>query len=1081
MTRLLIITTVLLIWSSFYLKAQKIDFVEEHASLEKVIEDLRARDFSVYSDSIVTKSNHLISVRCVNEEIETVLAKIFIDQPFSYELIKKSILLTYKHTNISESTSKQLGATGTKPLSGTIRNISGDGLAGATIQIKGLQGKGAKTDGNGNFHIDNAPLSGTLLVSYVGYENNEITYQRQSIFNIVLVPEQNILNEQTVKKGNYDVSQLLNTGAVSNIQVRDNVDQPVSDLLMALQGRATGIYIAQNSGVPGAALNVNIRGLNSMANGNLPLYIIDGVPYCTPSFSNTLYAPVPISPFNVIRPEDVESVTILKDADATAIYGSRGANGVILITTRKTGPGPTKVDVNVQSGFNTPSRKLNLMNTPQYLAMRREALKNDNSGLRSDDYDINGTWDAKRQTNWQDELFGARATLNNAHVRISAGNENTQFWVAGKYREEKSITRPGEFFGRTRSFGGSIFHQSDNRRLEIRLGADYSYLKFVLPQTEYYKNVFAASNGPAALRQGGEINWVDWTDFNPAAETRRISETTLDNLMSYFKAKYRIFSGLYLVNNIGYTATRFREIALTPAASFPLSPGNSNLLRTKKTATNEIMTWLYEPQINYNKVFNSNHVLDVTAGATFQESINNRTRLDAVGFDTDEMIMNVGAASNLTGWQDNTKYSYNALFARFGYTAYGRYVLNFTGRRDGSSRLAPNKRFGNFGAIGAAWVFTEEKFIKRALPYLTMGKIKGSYGITGNDQIQDYQYVNRYNVSFGMGTNSGLIPVQLTNESFGWEVIKKSQLGIELYFPIQVSVEANYYRHLTTKQLVESSVSGTTGYNSIITNIPAEVENKGFEFELHSQNIKRKSFTWQSNFNISFPKNTLLSYPGFEGSVYATKYAIGHSMNMRYMYDYNGVNRETGLYTFRQHQEDNVLNQYDKVPTFIGQKFFGGLGNTITYKGIGLELFIQFVNQTGYQYGGLTTPGQNFKGGSNQPAMFLNHWQKPGDIAQHQKYSSTDEARISYEQYQESNAVVTDASFIRLKNVSLSYTLSNAVIQKLKIKQARFYIQGQNLLLITPFKNGDPETARPMLPTAQPPLRTVVAGCNLTF
>ncbi|UPK67994.1 SusC/RagA family TonB-linked outer membrane protein [Chitinophaga filiformis] len=1086
MRKTVFITLILTSWLFFYADAQKINLTFNNAPLAEVMNALDPWGYDYYPDTTLTIATRLISGHFVNEDIEKILAKVMEGQPFNWKLYGTDIILKYKGLRSGGLSGQRTGTQATVNISGTVRGGSDERLIGATVQLKEIPGRATKTDGNGNFVLEGVPPKGTMIVSHLGFETVEMGYEKRTLFNITLIPKLEVLKEQkvTLPRGYYSVFKLFNTGAVSLINGNEISAQPVGDILMAMESRATGVYVAQNSGIPGASVNVNIRGINSMANGNSPLYVIDGVPFNLPALSQTPNAPGTFSIFTVLRPEDVESITILKDADATAIYGSRGANGVILITTKKTVNTRTKIDVNVYTGFNQVAGKLKLMNTADYLQLRREAVKNDQTTPRSDDYDINGSWDTSGYTDWEKYLAGKIAKLTTAQIGISAGNEQTQFRIVGKYRHEESVYHPGDFFNRVRSFGGSIYHQSLNKKFLMKLGADYSYLKYVLPQTDFYKNAFMSPNAPAALNPDGKLNWPKDMDMflNPAAESLKTSETTIRNLMGYFQASYRLVEGLQLINNFGYISTELSERAITPSSSFNPITQNTVQNRLNQSAFNEVMTWHYEPQVNYSKIFNGLHNLEVTAGATFQQSINNRTRLDALGFDNDDMITNVAAGKLLTGRQDNSKYVYNALFARVGYRYNDKYLLNLTGRRDGSSRLSPGKRFGNFGAIGAAWIFTEEEFMKKLLPLLTFGKIRASYGITGNDQIQDYQYVNRYMVGAGMGGNGGLVPVQLTNNAFGWEVIKKSQIGLELGLRSQIFIDAMYYLHRTTNQLVAYAIPATTGYSSITTNIPAKVENNGFELELHSQNIRMHNFSWQTNFNISFPKNRLLSYPNFPASDYALKYALDMPLSIRYLYDYNRVDPTTGLYTFHQHQEDNVLNRYDKVPTFIGQHFFGGLGNTLSYKGWNLDLFFQFVKQTGYLPGGLTSPGRNLYGGANQPARYTNRWRKPGDIARYQRASASDAAALlAAEQYEQSDATITDASFIRLKNVCLSYTLPNRILRKLKVQNARFYMQGQNLFIITGYEGADPETSHYGLPPSLPPMRTMVTGLQITF
>jgi TonB-linked SusC/RagA family outer membrane protein len=1075
-----LVTSILILWLSSYVSAQKINLVKENITLQQAMNEIKKQEFAFYSDTALTVSSKLITVHIVDEEIQGAMEKILNGQPFTYELRGTSIILIYT----PEKTNGSATAAGnrTKSLEGIVRNQVNEPLEGVIIRSKQDPKKVTATNAEGWFKMCLGPGDTTIVISHLGYQTLQYTRNGRGKERFTLNQECSQLAVQNVRvtKGYYSTISGFNTGNVSTIKSDEISRQPVSDVLMALEGRVTGLNISQKSGIVGAEMNVNIRGLNSMQNGNAPLYVIDGVPFYVTSLNQAANAPVTFSPLTNIRPEDIESITILKDADATAIYGSRAANGVILITSKKLAPGRTKFDVNLYTGIGHINRKLDLMNTPQYLQMRREALSNDHStGLNFDD--VNGKWDTTRYTDWQKMLIGGTARVLNVQMGVSGGNGQTQFRIAGKYRYEGSVY-PGDFYNSIRSVSGAVQHTSENARLRLLLNASYTYNTYYLPQTDLTKSIYVAPNAPVVYLSDGELNWANNTFINPAAQSLKTSNNVTDNLLGNLQVTYQLTPDIQFLQNFGYNAIMLNELTITPFSAFMPSTPNAAQQRVNNSASNSVKTWIYEPQINYGKTYKGMHRIDFTTGATFQESINKRNLLIARGFDTDGLILNPGAAANLNAYPDNSKYTYNALFVRLGYRLMDRYILNLTGRKDGSSRLGPDKRFGYFGAIGASWIFSEEKFIKDKLRFLHFGKLRGSYGKTGNDQIVDYQYMSTYAISLGYGGNPGLAPMQLTNHSFGWEVIKKSEVAMELGFCKKVILEASLYRNLTTNQLVNYSMPATTGGRTVTTNIPARIENKGLELNIRSENIKRKHFTWESNLNITFLRNTFLSYPNFQASGYIDRYAIGYPLTVKYLYHFTGIDRINGLATFQQSPEDNILNKQGKTPVFIGQYCFGGISNTITYKRVTIDLFFHFVKQTGYNSGALTTPGRYIPAGSNQPKRFLDRWQTPGDQSTYQKYSNGDFKVISNaEQYTQSDAMIEDASFIRLKNVSASWLLPERVINRFKLQNARVYLEGQNLLTITRFGGIDPETIQYGQVPALPPLRTIVAGIQVTL
>ncbi|HEX4850336.1 MAG TPA: SusC/RagA family TonB-linked outer membrane protein, partial [Puia sp.] len=476
--------------------------------------------------------------------------------------------------------------------------------------------------------------------------------------------------------------------------------------------------------------------------------------------------------------------------------------------------------------------------------------------------------------------------------------------------------------------------------------------------------------------------------------------------------------------------------------------------------------------------------------ATFQEDIKQSSLLTATGFLDDAMLSNISAASviskNIDAPANNyyKQYKYNAVFARVGYDWQSKYIINFTGRRDGSSRFGPGKQFANFGAVGACWIFTNESFFRNLKSNLSFGKLRASYGTTGNDQIADYGYLNIYGTtSFPYNGVEGLYPTQLYNADYAWETNRKLELGLELGFlNDRIYFVADYFRNRSSNQLVGYPLPSVTGFRSIEANLPATVQNTGFELQLSSVNIKTRNFKWNTSFNITVPRNKLISYPGIENSPYATRYVVGKPLSVVVAFHSTGVDSATGVYQFEDVTHGgstlNPSNPTDlRAYKEITQNYFGGLDNNFSYKGFQLDIFFQFVKQTGNLYLYNTMPGYK---AMNQPTLVLTRWQNPGDNTVIQKFSQRigGPAWNGYRNSTQSDMMIGDASFVRLKNVSISYQLSPVWLQRAHIQNCRIYMQGQNLLTITSYKGLDPEVqTRYNLPL----LRVVIAGIQLTF
>ncbi len=1024
-------------------------------------------------------SHYRVSIEMDTRSLEETLALILEDSPLEYTIVNNKIIIHQEDEELSTMEGLSLKLLNTDQsikVSGKVTDAEGKPLPNATIMIKGTL-KGITTDLEGNYRIT-VPGSETILIfSYVGFANKEIKVGEQTTINITLEQSATELEEVTINAGYYNVKKREATGSISQISAKEIEQQPVGNPIATLQGRTPGVYIQQSTGTPGSGFTIKIRGRNSIASGNEPFYIIDGVPFTSTSLSSSRVSSTIIynaSPLNSINPADIESIEVLKDADATAIYGSRGANGVVLITTKKGKAGKMKVDINHYFGFGKVSNTLDLLNTEQYLEMRREAFKNDGvEPNESNAFDLL-LWDTTRYTDWQKELIGGTAEIINTQASISGGSENTQFSVGLGYYNETTVF-PGDFNDRRISTRFSINHVSPNQKFRILFSGSYS----VNNNNLYSYDI----TGTAVILPPHYPDLLDENDnllfhfgSNPYADLRRKYKANTDNFIGNTVLSYELLSGLQLKTSLGYTKMQRDEIKTTPQST--IRPTSSSKA-SSAFANNSIKTWIVEPQLNWKKRIGKGD-LDILAGMTLQESIQEGQTIQATDFPSDALIENSAAAGSVRIREDNfIQYRYQAVFGRINYNWDRKYIVNLTARRDGSSRFGTGNRFSTFGAIGAAWIFSEEALFKKS-SFLSFGKLRGSYGTTGNDQIGNYRYLETWRtVDYPYDGTSGLQPTRIGNPDYAWEVNRKLEASLELGFlKDRIFFKASYYHNRSSNQLVSFSLPLSSGFTSVQDNLDAVVQNTGLELELNTKNIQTSNLLWTTSFNITIPRNKLIAFPNLETSSYGSSYEIGKPLSIVNTYRYIGVDPETGVYAFEDvdgNGKDRDRPADQQKLEKVDQEFYGGLQNNISYKGFELDFLFQFVKQTGWNYiGRLLPPGMR---GVNQPTAVLDRWQKPGDIKDVQRFTQgINQAFFAHLSGGDNR--ISDASFIRLKNVSLSYQFPEKITKRLKLQAMRMYLQGQNLLTITNYLGMDPENQNLRM---LPPLRTISFGIQLTL
>jgi len=976
-------------------------------------------------------------------------------------------------------------------LTGRVTDANGGALSGVTIQVRGTE-QGTVTDANGRFELAKVPNGELLVISSVGFETRYLTVSGRSLL-VQLNMQVSALDETVVIAYGTTTKRML-VGNISTVKGDDIARQPVNNPLFALQGRVPGMFITQTSGVPGGDVKVQIQGQNSITNGNDPLYVVDGVPFPAQlvRLGSLTQGVNGGSPLRLINPADIASIDILKDADATAIYGSRAANGAVLITTKKGMVGGLKWNINLLHGWSEVARKVKMLDTRQYLDMRYEAYKNDGidwtePSRAADDLKV---WDTTRYTDWQEALIGNAAQYTNVNVSVSGGSPTSQYIIGGTWHREGTVL-PGDFDDNKASVHFSLSGTSYNRKFSIQLSGNYMLDRNSLPGFDATPTAIRLEpNAPSIYNSDMTLNWAPdqsgrSTWDNPLAEyTLQKNKNNVNNLISNMLVGFKPTEEIEIRCSAGYINTQTTNVLTVPLAA--VRPEERPFaFRSADYGNNSFNSWIIEPQILYKKSIGKGQ-FDGLIGGSIQQTSDNSSITTGIGHSNDLLLEDIKAATSLSVRSSSSLYKYNALFGRLNYNWDSRYIVNVTARRDGSSRFGPKNRFHNFGSIGFAWIFSEYDFVKRKLNMVSFGKLRGSYGITGNDQIGDYGYLSTYFPTYAdipyQGA-AGLSVGSLPNPYLQWEKTRKWQMGLDLgFFKDRLLLNATYANNRSSNQIIEYGLPTIAGYSSIARNFPATVQNSSWEFTVGTVNLKRR-LEWTSSINLTIPRNKLIAFPGIEESSYANTLIIGQPLGIIRRPHFLGLDPKTGLYQIADSHGDPTSRPVypDDFTALINTlpKFYGGMQNNLSYKGIQVNFLFQFVKQRGlkslYYSAGRFGPGRFARGQSNQPATVLDRWQKEGDKQPIQRYSTTS---LSPGFATGSDAGYADASFMRLKTLSASWDLPDKWLQKIHLQNCSFYVQGQNLLTITGYKGLDPENQS--IETL-PPLRTITVGINTIF
>lgn len=1004
-----------------------------------------------------------ISIHIKNAYLETVLSQCFIGQPLSYTIDGRIIVIQKKE---EQRILPQMHS-----VKGKITNTEGVPLAGITVTAKGINVV-TTTDINGVFILTDIEANEVLLISGAEIADMEVKVNSRDFIDIKVSTKVSTLDE-TIIKGYYTTSRRLNTGSVSRISSKEIGMQPVANPLSTMQGRVSGVFINTENGLPGGNITIQIRGKGSINAGTDPLYIVDGTPFIATPLNaelNALSTGVAgaTSPLSCINPADIESIEVLKDADATAIYGTRGANGVVLISTKKGKAGKSKLDINLYTGVSRLSSLPKLLNLQQYLAIRREAFANDGIIPTAANAPDLITWDTTRSTDWMKYLMGGTAITTQAQAEFSGGNESTHFLLSGNYRNEGTVLR-GDLRYQRAGMHMQLHHQAAENKFSLDFSASYS-ADNNRQLSSGISSAFTLPPNIALYKPDGSYSWEGFNAIHPAAVMKRTSTSITDNLLSNLQLKYIITPGLSVKTALGYTKASLNQVMTFPSISLNPNFGESAYAYY---GNNSNRIYIIEPQLEFSKGIDKLGINSII-GFSWQNSVREGSFISGTDYSNEALLENPGAAGTLMISGLYNQYKYASIFGRLNFTWQDKYLLNITMRRDGSSRFGPGKQFGNFGAAGLAWIFSNEKLIRKNIPWLDYGKLRASYGITGNDLIRDYQYLTTYGTGMNYQGIRGITPVRIANADFGWENNKKAELALELgLLHNKVSITAAWYNNHSGNQLLDYPLSFISGpFGSYQSNFPALIENKGWEFDLTTNLVRQNEVTWSVTGNISIPKNRLVRYPGLAASSYAYAYELGKDLSIQKGLDFTGIDQQTGLPVYADINKDGSITIPEDY-IIVGKTspgYFGGAGSSFHFRQFDINIFFQFSKQAAQ--GSVTIPGTR----SNKFAIAATRWQKPGDVTTIAR--ATTAPSESYFNLIESDIAFYNASYTRLKNFTVSYSVKESLLNKLKIQRFRIYTEAQNLFTWRKRANlFDPETANAGIA----PLKTLVAGLQLTF
>ena len=996
-------------------------------------------------------------------------------------------------------------------ITGTITDEMGVPLPGASIVEKGTT-NGTQSNFDGNYTLE---LSGSnpILISYIGYETKEISVTSgQSTYNVSLDPGTSTLDEVVVVGYGTQRKREV-TGAISSVSAEAITEQTVTGFDQAMAGRVAGVQVSQNSGAPGGATSIRIRGIGTPGNSE-PLYVIDGVPVFNDN-SGRGGGSTPIGILNTINPNNIESIEILKDAASGAIYGSRAANGVVIITTKKGKEGKLRLNLDYSVGMQSLEKKLDILDGPTYQEYITEYS------------DAAPNYTNPANTNFLDEIFKS-APIQNMNLNVSGGNETSKYWLSLGYLDQDGIIR-GSGFERL-SLRINTSHDVGKR---FRIGNNATISRSISNQVQengvfgsaiglaiIQPPVIPARNPDGSIGQPGDVGTSFIRSGGPLFQTdARFFEAEQFRFLGNVFAEYDIFDDLTYRINLGGDFLFGGSNSFTPSLT---GSGSPDVLSSGQRFDSREWIWLVEHTLNYQKQFNEIHNLNVLAGFTQQKSTYSSHSSSVQGYVTNDLIA-LNAASEITGARGSlVDWSLMSFIGRVNYNLKDRYFLSGSIRRDGSSRFGPGNKWGVFPSVSAGWSVSDEEFFK--VDFVDQFKLRGSWGQLGNQEITPFQYlpllVNNASYGFGGNVNTGIFAPQPANEIITWETSTQTNFGIDLsLFNSKVTLSVDYFDKETDGILLPGTLPLAFGY--ILNGSPqfptvnaGVVRNTGLEFDLGLKGYK-EDFSWSVNANLATLNNNVESL-GTGGPIItdaeslSTRFDVGLPIGAFYGYQIEGVFQNQGEidalnpdaaagvfyqasgtvpgdFKFKDLNGDGIVDAADQ--TLLGSPvpdFTYGLNATMNYRNLdfsmswqgvqGNEIFANILQQAG----DFTKPDNKFT------QLYENAWRGDG--------TGNTVPRIAQDNangnYRNSDYYIQDGSFLRLRSLQIGYSLPNTLLETMKMSNFRLYVGGQNLLTFDNYEFGlDPEVGATFGDNLEngvdrgryPIPRTITIGVNLGF
>ena len=996
---------------------------------------------------------------------------------------------------------------------GIVSDDKGDPLIGVSVVVKGTT-TGSITDAEGRYDLT-VPVNSTVIYSYVGYNNVESLVTASGEMNVQLVSNTKVLGEVIVTGYGSQIKRDL-TGNISKIRTNDIKELPVTSFDQAIQGKAAGVQINAGTGKLGQAPQIRVRGQSSVSASNEPLYVIDGIPgtQAVGSLSG-----VPLNPLADINPQDIESIEILKDASAGAIYGSRAANGVILITTKKGKVGRTSISFGAQFGNSTPTKKVDFLNTKEYVELYAKAAANADriDGLNPSDPDSYTTYmndffknqslntfgtPQQTDTDWG-SLAYQDAPMKQYDMNISGGTEKTSFYLSGQLLDQKGIlignalTRLNARINLDHKISNILsvgMNMGLTRNLNERVSGDRQFdnpIQMVaLPP--FSPSIDPVTNLPIGTPPG-DINYPVY--YNPIINLGNAyyNTTTHRNIGNVY-GQLQIVKGLNFRSEFGTDLLNQQEEAYYNSKTqrnfgAPGGLGQNRFVRVENYNLNNYLN--YRTEIGLSNI-------DAIAGISYQQSQTKRSFVEGRDFPSDAYRMIVSAARKTDGNSSQSDFRFLSYFARGNYKFNNRYLLSASARIDGSTRFGQESRYGFFPSASLGWLLTEENFLKNnnTISFL---KLRASYGRTGNAEIGDFPQLGLFTGDAGYATLAGQRPSQLANPDLSWETTDQMDFGLDFgLVNDRLTGEIDYYQKRTTGLLLNVNVPGNTGFTSQVKNV-GKLQNDGFEFVLNADNLVG-DFKWRTSLNVATNINKITDLQGqiIEGGLNNMSRAVeGEPLGAYFTAEYAGVDPANGDAIWYKNTKNadgsidrtttNTYNQATRV--VVGSplpKWIGGVNNTFSYKGVELSVFFNgvFGNKLNF-YGVGRFSSANARFEDNQTVDQLNAWSESN------KNTNIPEPRLfSNNGAQPSSRFIQDGSYVRLRNVTLSYTLPKSVLTTLKMSNAKIFVSGLNLATFTNYTGWDPEVNADDIVTniaigydfyTAPQPKTIVGGFNITF